>query len=99
MLKITWNSPDKSTGVYSFCMCPGGLILSSGTETNGVVSNGMSNYRRNSPFANAAIVVSVDPGKNSSDKFSGLKSRNTGVEGNLDFRRYHTPFLLLHTLP
>lgn len=73
--KLTWNSPDKSTGVYSFCMCPGGLILSSGTEANGVVSNGMSNYRRNSPFANAAIVVSVDPGKDSQDKFAGLKWR------------------------
>ena len=73
--KLTWNSPDQSTGVYSFCMCPGGLILSSGTEANGVVSNGMSNYRRNSPFANAAIVVTVDPGKNSDDKFAGLHWR------------------------
>lgn len=69
---------DKKTGigVYSFCMCPGGYVISSGTETDGVVSNGMSNYRRNSPFANAAIVVSLDHHKSfGNDIFAGLKFR------------------------
>lgn len=47
-------------GVYSFCMCPGGYVLSSGTEPDGIVANGMSNYNRNSPFANSAIVISID---------------------------------------
>jgi len=57
-------------------MCPGGYVLSSGTEADGIVCNGMSNYNRNSPFANAAIVVSVDHEKNfGSDKFGGLKLR------------------------
>lgn len=53
---------DEKTGigVYSFCMCPGGYVIASSTEPDGVVSNGMSNYARNSPFANAAVVVSVD---------------------------------------
>ncbi|MBX3041097.1 MAG: hypothetical protein KF789_10365 [Bdellovibrionaceae bacterium] len=63
-------------GVYSFCMCPGGYVLSSGTESDGIVCNGMSNYKRNSPFANAAIVVSVDHEKNfGSDLFGGMKMR------------------------
>lgn len=69
---------DKTTGigVYSFCMCPGGYVLSSGTEPDGVVSNGMSNYNRNSPFANAAIVVSINhEARFGNDLFGGLKFR------------------------
>lgn len=58
--KLTHHDDKSGVGVYSFCMCPGGYILSSGTEKNSVVSNGMSNYKRNSPFANAALVVSID---------------------------------------
>jgi uncharacterized FAD-dependent dehydrogenase len=48
-------------GVYSFCMCPGGWIVPSATETGGLVTNGMSLSRRDSPFANAALVVTVEP--------------------------------------
>jgi uncharacterized protein len=47
-------------GVYSFCMCPGGWIVPAATESDGVVVNGMSLSRRDSPFANAGMVVSVD---------------------------------------
>jgi uncharacterized FAD-dependent dehydrogenase len=47
-------------GVYSFCMCPGGWIVPAATEPEGVVVNGMSLSRRDSPFANAGLVVSVD---------------------------------------
>ncbi len=47
-------------GVYSFCMCPGGWIVPAATEPDGVVVNGMSLSRRDSPFANAGLVVSVD---------------------------------------
>jgi hypothetical protein len=45
--------------VYSFCMCPGGWIVPAATEAGGLVVNGMSLARRNSPFANAALVVTV----------------------------------------
>lgn len=47
-------------GVFSFCMCPGGIIVPSATGDQQVVVNGMSNSRRNSPFANSGIVVTVD---------------------------------------
>lgn len=60
--KLAQHDHRTGVGVYSFCMCPGGYVLSSGTEADGVVCNGMSNYRRNSPFANAALVVSIDHG-------------------------------------
>lgn len=75
--KLTYHDYESNTGIYSFCMCPGGYVLSSGTEANGIVCNGMSNYRRNSPFANSAIVVTIDHEKNfADDKFGGLKFRS-----------------------
>ncbi len=46
-------------GVYSFCMCPGGMIVPSATEANQVVVNGMSASNRNSKFANSGIVVDI----------------------------------------
>ncbi len=49
-------------GVFSFCMCPGGILVPSATEAGEVVLNGMSNSMRNSPWANAGIVCSVEPG-------------------------------------
>lgn len=51
----------KGRGVFSFCMCPGGLLIPSATAPGQVVLNGMSNSRRNSKWANAGIVVTVAP--------------------------------------
>ncbi len=48
-------------GVFSFCMCPGGILVPSSTNEGGLVLNGMSNSMRNSKWANAGIVVSVEP--------------------------------------
>jgi uncharacterized FAD-dependent dehydrogenase len=48
-------------GVYSFCMCPGGIIVPSATEQKQVVVNGMSSSKRNSHFANSGIVVEIKP--------------------------------------
>jgi len=47
-------------GVFSFCMCPGGIIVPASTGKEQVVVNGMSNSQRNSPFANAGIVVGLE---------------------------------------
>ena len=47
-------------GVFSFCMCPGGIIVPSATSPGQVVVNGMSNSQRNSPFANSGIVSTVE---------------------------------------
>ena len=46
-------------GVFSFCMCPGGVIVPAATAPGQQVVNGMSNSRRNSPFANSGIAVTV----------------------------------------
>lgn len=48
-------------GVFSFCMCPGGILVPSETEPGTIVMNGMSNSGRNGKFANAGVVVSVEP--------------------------------------
>ena len=50
-------TPSDGRGVFSFCMCPGGLIVPASTEPDGVVVNGMSLSRRDSPFANSGLVV------------------------------------------
>ncbi len=46
-------------GVFSFCMCPGGIIAPAATSPGELVVNGWSPSRRNNPFANSGIVVSV----------------------------------------
>jgi uncharacterized protein len=47
-------------GVFSFCMCPGGIIAPAATLEGELVVNGWSPSKRNNPFANSGIVVSVD---------------------------------------
>jgi uncharacterized protein len=73
--RLSWHDKSSDRGVYSFCMCPGGYVLSSGTEKDGIVVNGMSNFARNSPWSNAALVVSVKAQQDaeSTDLMSGLK--------------------------
>ena len=58
-------------GVFSFCMCPGGWIVPAATEPGGLVVNGMSLSRRDSPFANSGIVVSIDVDDAKSAGFDG----------------------------
>lgn len=48
-------------GVYSFCMCPGGLVVPSASNKKGIVVNGMSPSSRKGKFSNAAIVVETTP--------------------------------------
>ncbi len=48
-------------GVFSFCMCPGGILVPSSTEPGTIVLNGMSNSARSGQFANAGVVVQIEP--------------------------------------
>ena len=48
-------------GVFSFCMCPGGILVPSETEEGTIVMNGMSNSGRSGKFANAGVVVQIEP--------------------------------------
>ena len=50
----------KDRGVFSFCMCPGGLVVPASTAPGEIVVNGMSMSRRDSPFANSGTVVAIE---------------------------------------
>ena len=56
---VAWNCSTSGRSAYSFCMCPGGVVVGGASETGGVVTNGMSGQQRNSPYANSALVVNV----------------------------------------
>jgi len=54
------NAQAGNRGVYSFCMCPGGLIVPAATSPGEIVVNGMSLSRRDSPYANSGVVTAVE---------------------------------------
>lgn len=56
---VAWNNSSSGRSAYSFCMCPGGVVVGGASEVGGVVTNGMSGQLRNSPYANSALVVNV----------------------------------------
>ncbi len=56
--QFAWNGKD-GRGAYTFCMCPGGEVILTVNEEKTLCVNGMSNSKRNSPFANAALVAKV----------------------------------------
>lgn len=80
--------------VYTFCMCPGGTVIPASSEKEGLVLNGMSNYKRDGDYGNAGLVISVSPKDWNNSLFGGIifqreiekKSYNAG-KGN-----YKAPF-------
>ena len=58
--------------VYTFCMCPGGLVVPAASEAGGVVTNGMSEYKRDRENANAALAVSVSAADFGSGPMDGV---------------------------
>ena len=52
---------EHERGAYTFCMCPGGTVISATSEEHGVVTNGMSEYARDKENSNSAILVNVYP--------------------------------------
>ena len=60
-------------GVYSFCMCPGGIIAPCATAPDEIVTNGWSPSKRNNPFANSGIVVELRGPKGDGSALSGVR--------------------------
>ncbi len=52
---------EHERGAYTFCMCPGGTVISAASEEHGVVTNGMSEFARNKENSNSAVLVNVYP--------------------------------------
>ncbi len=59
-------------GVYTFCMCPGGVVIPAASEEGGVVVNGMSYHSRDGENSNAALAVSVSPEDVGNDPFGAI---------------------------
>jgi len=62
------SEADGKHPVYSFCMCPGGVVVPAATYADQNIVNGMSNYQRDGRFANAACVTGIHP-----DQLAGRK--------------------------
>lgn len=74
---LRYNDAESGRGVYSFCMCPGGEVINSSSEPDGLVVNGMSRADRNGRYSNSALVVTVRP----ADWF------DPGILGGVAFQR------------
>ena len=70
---LTFKDEKTGRGVYSFCMCPGGQVVAAASELCHVVTNGMSNYRRDSGLANSALLVTVTPEDFGGEVLSGMR--------------------------
>lgn len=58
--KLSYHSPS-GRSAYTFCMCPGGVVVAAASEEGGVVTNGMSEHARDAANANSALLVGVTP--------------------------------------
>lgn len=77
-------------GVFSFCMCPGGIIATASTVQKELVVNGWSPSKRNNPFANSGMVVQIGL----EDVMKGMKNKEEGM--NLPAEGWGNPLLLHH---
>lgn len=75
--RLTYQSQKYGRPCYTFCMCPGGIVVAAASEQGRVVTNGMSEYKRDGENANSAIVCGVNPGD-----FKG-----TGPMAGIEFQR------------
>ncbi len=75
--QLVYKNEETGRAAYTFCMCPGGRVVAATSEDGAVVTNGMSDYARDSGVANSAVVVSVHP-----DDFG-----NTGPLAGVQFQR------------
>ena len=66
---------EDERGVYTFCMCPGGFVVPSATESGTIVVNGMSAAKRNSNWSNSAVVVETRP-EDIPEKFKEIAKKN-----------------------
>ena len=74
-------------GVFSFCMCPGGIIAPAATNNGELVVNGWSPSKRNNPYANSGMVVQVKT----------VDAKKYFEKTNADFSKFqNSPLLLMH---
>lgn len=69
---LTYNNREEQRGIFSFCMCPGGEIVSASSECGKTLVNGMSYSTRDGKFSNSALVVGVKENEFGNELFSGM---------------------------
>ncbi len=95
---LTTRSSATGRAAYSFCMCPGGQVVAAASEQGMLVTNGMSEYKRDKENANSALVVSVIPEDfGSSHPLSGVEFQRTWERKayELGGRNFHAPVQLV----
>lgn len=95
---LTTRSSATGRAAYSFCMCPGGQVVAAASEQGMLVTNGMSEYKRDKVNANSALVVSVFPEDyKSKHPLSGVEFQRTweGKAYELGGRNFHAPVQLV----
>lgn len=75
--RLTYRSKKYNRPCYTFCMCPGGIVVAAASEENRTVTNGMSEYARDGENANSALVCAV-----TQEDFKG-----TGPTAGMEFQR------------
>lgn len=95
--QLTYRDEETGRGVYSFCMCPGGLVIASSSEDGGVVTNGMSYYSRGEENANSAIVVNISPADFHHDPIKGIEFQRKyeRLAFELGGKNYNAPIQLV----
>ena len=88
---LTFKDELRGRGAYSFCMCPGGHVIAATSTSGHVVTNGMSNFFRDSGTANGALVVTVGKKDFGSDVLRGVNFQKNleqlaFVQGGKNFR-------------
>jgi uncharacterized FAD-dependent dehydrogenase len=79
-------------GVFSFCMCPGGIIAPAATSPGELVVNGWSPSKRNNPYANSGMVVQVE----TKDAIAYFKKNNSKISQLTNFPIDKDPLLLMY---
>ena len=92
--KLTYQTKNKR-GVYTFCMCPGGYVINASSEENGLVINGMSNYKRDSLNANSAIIVTVSSKDFGENPLDGIKYQRNLEQKAYELGKGHIPIQTL----
>ncbi|MBQ2780540.1 MAG: FAD-dependent monooxygenase [Clostridia bacterium] len=95
--KLAVHLPN-GRGVYTFCMCPGGVVIAAASENGGVVVNGMSYHARNAENSNSALLVGVQPSDFVDDHpLSGIKLQREMEQAayRLGGCNYHAPAQLV----
>ncbi len=95
---LTTRSSTTGRAAYSFCMCPGGQVVAAASENGMLVTNGMSEYKRDRENANSALVVSVSPEDfKGNHPLAGVEYQRTweGKAYELGGRNFHAPVQLV----